>query len=81
VVCPGHTESETVSLPDDHPVSVHVRTYNPSGRMGTPDDFEGIGVYFMSDWSRFHTGDLIVIDGGWMANAGKSDITELPEWP
>jgi len=81
VVCPGHTVSETVSLPDDHPVSVHVRRYNPSGRMGTADDFEGIGVYFMSDWSRFHTGDLIVIDGGWMANAGKSDITGLPAWP
>jgi NAD(P)-dependent dehydrogenase (short-subunit alcohol dehydrogenase family) len=81
VVCPGHTESETVSLPDDHPVSVHVRKYNPSGRMGTADDFEGIAVYFMSDLSRFHTGDLVVIDGGWMANAGKSDITELPEWP
>jgi hypothetical protein len=51
------------------------------GRMGTPDDFEGIGVYFMSDWSRFHTGDVVIIEGGWMANAGKSDITELPPWP
>jgi NAD(P)-dependent dehydrogenase (short-subunit alcohol dehydrogenase family) len=81
VVCPGHTVSETVALPDDHPVAVHVRKYNPSGRMGTTDDFEGIAVYFMSDLSRFHTGDLVVIDGGWMANAGKSDITELPPWP
>lgn len=81
VVCPGHTESESVQIPDDHPVSVQVRHYNPSGRMGTADDFEGIGVYFMSDWSRFHTGDLVVIDGGWMANAGKSDILGLPEWP
>jgi NAD(P)-dependent dehydrogenase (short-subunit alcohol dehydrogenase family) len=81
VVCPGHTVSETVILPDDHPIAVHVRAYNPSGRMGTSDDFEGIAVYFMSDWSRFHTGDLVVIDGGWMANAGKTDISELPPWP
>src|SRR6516162_8376756 len=51
VVCPGHTVSETVDLPDDHPVMQRVRRYNPMGRMGTPADFEGIGVYFMSDWS------------------------------
>ena len=81
VVCPGHTVSETVQLPEDHPVVDRVRRYNPMGRMGRPEDFEGIGVYFMSDWSRFHTGDLVVVDGGWMANAGKSDISELPSWP
>jgi len=38
------------------------------------EDFEGVGVYFMSDASRFHTGDLVKIDGGWMANAGKSNL-------
>ena len=81
VVCPGHTVSETVDLPDDHPVVERVRRYNPMGRMGTPADFEGIGVYLMSDWSSFHTGDVVIVEGGWMANAGKSDITELPEWP
>jgi NAD(P)-dependent dehydrogenase (short-subunit alcohol dehydrogenase family) len=81
VVCPGHTESETVQLPDDHPVMARVRSYNPMGRMGRADEFEGIGVYFMSDESRFHTGDVVVIDGGWLANAGKSDISELPAWP
>jgi NAD(P)-dependent dehydrogenase (short-subunit alcohol dehydrogenase family) len=81
VVCPGYTTSETVQIPPDSPLFDHVRRYNPSGRAGTADDFEGIGVYFMSDWSRFHTGDLVVVDGGWMANAGKSDISELPPWP
>ena len=81
VVCPGYTVSETVDLPDDHPVMDHVRRYSPMGRMGTPDDFEGIGVYFMSELSRFHTGDLVIVEGGWMANAGKTDISELPPWP
>lgn len=38
-------------------------------------------VYFTSDESRFHTGDVVIIEGGWMANAGKSDVTELPPWP
>jgi NAD(P)-dependent dehydrogenase (short-subunit alcohol dehydrogenase family) len=81
VVCPGHTVSETVNLPEEHPVMQRVRRYNPMGRMGTPEDFEGIAVYFMSDLSSFHTGDVVIIEGGWMANAGKSDIKELPEWP
>lgn len=81
VVCPGHTESETVQLPPDHPLVDRIRRYNPSGRMGKAEDFEGIGVYFMSTLSRFHTGDVVVVDGGWMANAGKTDITGLPQWP
>jgi NAD(P)-dependent dehydrogenase (short-subunit alcohol dehydrogenase family) len=81
VVCPGFTESETVQLAEDHPVSQHYRRFTPMGRTGRPGDFEGIGVYFMSEWSSFHTGDLVVIEGGWMANAGKSDISGLPEWP
>lgn len=78
VVCPGHTVSETVQ---DGPRFDRIRRYNPSQRVGTVDDFEGIGVYFMSDLSRFHTGDVVRVDGGWMANAGKSDISELPPWP
>jgi NAD(P)-dependent dehydrogenase (short-subunit alcohol dehydrogenase family) len=81
VVCPGHTASETVQIPADSPLFERVRRFNPSGRIGTPEDFEGIAVYFMSDWSRFHTGDVVVIDGGWMANAGKSNISEMQPWP
>jgi NAD(P)-dependent dehydrogenase (short-subunit alcohol dehydrogenase family) len=34
-------------------------------RWGQPEDFAGIAVYLTSDASRFHTGDWIVIDGGW----------------
>lgn len=81
VVCPGLTVSETAQAATARALFSRWDRYNPSGRPGTPGDFEGIGVYFMSDWSRYHTGDVVVVDGGWMANAGKSDITELPAWP
>lgn len=37
----------------------------PSRRWGEPEDFGGIAVYLASDASRFHTGDSIVIDGGY----------------
>lgn len=71
-VCPGYTVSDTVKDPGpDHPLGAQVRERCPMGRFGTADDFEGIGVYFMSDASRYHSGDLVKIDGGWMANAGK----------
>ncbi|HCB34901.1 MAG TPA: 2-deoxy-D-gluconate 3-dehydrogenase [Acidimicrobiaceae bacterium] len=36
----------------------------PMRRWGTPDDFGPIAVYLMSDAARWHTGDVIKIDGG-----------------
>jgi NAD(P)-dependent dehydrogenase (short-subunit alcohol dehydrogenase family) len=36
----------------------------PIPRVGEPSDLEGITAYLMSDASSYHTGDLIVIDGG-----------------
>lgn len=37
----------------------------PLRRWGNGEDFAGIAVYLASDASRFHTGDSIVIDGGY----------------
>jgi len=37
----------------------------PMRRWGDPQDFAGIAVYLASDAARFHTGDSIVIDGGY----------------
>ena len=36
----------------------------PMRRWGQPDDFGAIAVYLMSNASRWHTGDVIKIDGG-----------------
>lgn len=38
----------------------------PVGRWGAPEDFAGIAVYLASDASRWHTGDTITIDGGYL---------------
>jgi len=38
----------------------------PLGRWGSPEDFGGIAVYLASDASRWHTGDTITIDGGYL---------------
>jgi NAD(P)-dependent dehydrogenase (short-subunit alcohol dehydrogenase family) len=37
----------------------------PLGRYGVPEDFAGIAVYLASNASRYHTGDVIRIDGGY----------------
>lgn len=37
----------------------------PVRRWGTGDDFGGVAVYLMSSASAYHTGDTIVIDGGY----------------
>jgi enoyl-[acyl-carrier-protein] reductase (NADH) len=34
-------------------------------RWGEKEDFGGIAVYFASDASRYHTGDSVLIDGGY----------------
>ncbi len=38
----------------------------PLGRWGAPEDFAGVAVYLASDASRWHTGDTITIDGGYL---------------
>jgi NAD(P)-dependent dehydrogenase (short-subunit alcohol dehydrogenase family) len=42
-----------------------VRPRIPLGRWGAPQDFAGVAVYLASDASRYHTGDTIVLDGGY----------------
>ena len=37
----------------------------PARRWGTPADLEGLAVYLASEASRFHTGDVITVDGGY----------------
>ncbi|MBL8550106.1 MAG: SDR family oxidoreductase [Hyphomonadaceae bacterium] len=39
----------------------------PMRRWGKPDEFAGIAVYLASDASTFHSGDAILIDGGYAA--------------
>lgn len=41
----------------------------PLGRPGAVADMEGPAVYLASDASRFHTGDILVVDGGRLVKA------------
>ncbi|MBY9066782.1 SDR family oxidoreductase [Hyphomonas sp. WL0036] len=37
----------------------------PARRWGEPEDFGGIAVYLASDASKYHSGDTLVVDGGY----------------
>ena len=38
----------------------------PLRRWGVGEDFSGIAVYLASDLSAYHTGDTLVLDGGYV---------------
>ena len=40
------------------------------GRVGLPSDLDGAVVFLMSDQSRFVTGQVLAIDGGWSVTDG-----------
>lgn len=40
------------------------------GRIGQPTDLDAAAVFFMSDASKFVTGQVLAVDGGWSVSAG-----------
>jgi NAD(P)-dependent dehydrogenase (short-subunit alcohol dehydrogenase family) len=38
----------------------------PARRWGEPEDFAGLAVYLASPASRYHTGDTLIVDGGYI---------------
>src|SRR5204863_6543152 len=41
------------------------------GRIGQPADLDAAAVYFMSDESKFVTGQVLAVDGGWCVSEGR----------
>ena len=54
-------------------IQSYVKTKQPldGGRVATPDDLSGLACYFMSDDSRFTTGQIVAVDGGWSVTEGQ----------
>lgn len=50
-----------------------VKTKQPldGGRIGSPEDLDGLALYFMSDLSKFTTGQCVAVDGGWTISEGQ----------
>jgi len=41
------------------------------GRIGAPSDLDAASVYFLSDESKFVTGQVLAVDGGWCVSEGQ----------
>lgn len=65
---PGYMGTDlTLSSPDLKPL---IKTWNdwaPLGRLGKPEELQGIAVYLASDTSSFSTGEDYLIDGAFTA--------------
>lgn len=50
-----------------------IKTKQPldGGRIGQPEDLDGLATYFMSDLSKFTTGQVVAVDGGWELSEGQ----------
>jgi NAD(P)-dependent dehydrogenase (short-subunit alcohol dehydrogenase family) len=50
-----------------------IKTKQPldGGRIGQPADLDAAAVYFMSDDSKFTTGQVLAVDGGWCVSEGQ----------
>ncbi len=57
----------------DETIQAFIKTKQPldGGRIGSPSDLDGAAIYFMSDYSRFTTGQILSVDGGWHLSEGQ----------
>lgn len=57
----------------DSTIRNFIRTKQPldGGRIGLAEDLDGAVVYFLSDASRFTTGQVLSVDGGWSVSEGQ----------
>ena len=52
---------------NDEAIMQFIKTKQPldGGRIGIPEDVDGAAVFLLSDRSKFITGQVIAVDGGW----------------
>ena len=57
----------------DDAILEFIKTKQPldGGRIGTPGDLDEAAIFFMSDGSKFTTGQVLAVDGGWTVSEGQ----------
>ena len=63
-VAPGLVSPTASSQPTKEAVKNMLVAQTPLGRLATPDDVAGPVLFLASDWSRFMTGQVLMVDGG-----------------
>lgn len=66
-IAPGYIATDnTEALRNDSERSESILSRIPAGRWGEPDDFKGPVIFLASAASNYMTGEVMVVDGGWM---------------
>lgn len=68
VIAPALVETPMAQRAANNPeILSFIKTKQPldGGRIGSPEDCDGLALYFMSDQSKFTTGQVVAVDGGW----------------
>jgi 3-oxoacyl-[acyl-carrier protein] reductase len=63
-VAPGLVSPTASSAHTKESVKASLVAQTPLGRIATPEDVAGPVLFLASDWSRFMTGQVLVVDGG-----------------
>jgi NAD(P)-dependent dehydrogenase (short-subunit alcohol dehydrogenase family) len=75
VIAPGLVETPMAQrAANDENILSFIKTKQPldSGRISEPEDMNGLAIYFMSDQSKFTTGQVVAVDGGWSISEGQT---------
>jgi NAD(P)-dependent dehydrogenase (short-subunit alcohol dehydrogenase family) len=76
VLAPGLVATPLAARAMNDPVIMqYTATKQPldGGRIATPKDLDAAVLYFLSDQSKFVTGQVLYIDGGWTVSEGQSE--------
>lgn len=66
-IAPGYIATEmNEALMSDPVRAKSILERIPAGRWGTPDDFKGAVVFLASRAAAYISGEILVVDGGWM---------------
>ncbi len=66
-ICPGYIRTPLTRPVEESERGAYILNRVPAGRWGEPEDIAGTAVFLAAPASDFLTGQLIVVDGGWMA--------------
>ncbi len=67
-IAPGFIKTNmTKGIEEDEKSNAMITSATPLGHMGEPNDIAYAAVYLASDESKFVTGSVLYVDGGWIA--------------
>ena len=66
-IAPGYIATDNTKALQENPErNQAILARIPHGRWGTPDDFKGPAVFLASDAANYVSGEILLVDGGWM---------------